>query len=72
MKQQVPKLLVLIFGVFMVFQFFVPHASSEWIYEFLLDWILIIGVFWFKEQLSVLNVVGIGLCLVGVFCINSR
>ena len=32
----------------------------------------IIGVFWFKEQLSVLNVVGIGLCLVGVFCINSR
>lgn len=45
MKQQVPKLLVLIFGVFMVFQFFVPHESSEWVYEFLLDWILIIGVF---------------------------
>ena len=45
MKQQVPKLLVLIFGVFMVLQFFVPHESSEWVYEFLLDWILIIGVF---------------------------
>jgi len=45
MKQQLPRLLVLIFGVFMVFQFFVPHESSEWVYEFLLDWILIIGVF---------------------------
>ena len=45
MKQQIPRLLVLIFGMFLVFQFFVPHESSEWIYEFLLDWILIIGVF---------------------------
>jgi len=45
MKQQIPRLIVLCFGLFLVFQFFVPHESSEWIYEFLLDWILIIGVF---------------------------
>jgi hypothetical protein len=28
----------------MVFQYFVPHEKSEWVYEFLLDWILIIGI----------------------------
>ena len=45
MKQQIPRLIVLVFGAFLLFQFFVPHESSEWIYEFLLDWIIIIGVF---------------------------
>ncbi|UCC44519.1 MAG: hypothetical protein JSU65_00925 [Candidatus Zixiibacteriota bacterium] len=45
MKRQIPVLLVFAFGVFTLFQFFVPHESSEWVYEFLLDWILIIGVF---------------------------
>jgi len=45
MKRQLPLLLVFIFGMFMIFQYFVPHESSEWIYEFLLDWIYIIGIF---------------------------
>ena len=45
MKQQFPRLLVLIFGSFLLFQFFVPHESSEWVYEYLLDWIIIIGIF---------------------------
>jgi hypothetical protein len=45
MKRQVPFALVFIAGVFMVFQYFVPHESSEWIYEFLLDWMVIIGIF---------------------------
>jgi len=45
MKRQIPLALVFIFGVFMIFQYFVPHESSEWIYEFLLDWIYIIGIF---------------------------
>lgn len=45
MKRQLPFVLVFIFGAFMVFQYFVPHESSEWIYEFLLDWITIIGIF---------------------------
>ncbi|MEW5795351.1 MAG: hypothetical protein AB1772_03225 [Candidatus Zixiibacteriota bacterium] len=45
MKQQMPRLIVLVFGAFLLFQFFVPHESSERAYEFLLDWILIIGVF---------------------------
>lgn len=45
MKRQVPLALVGIFGLFMVFQYFVPHESSEWVYERLLEWIVIIGIF---------------------------
>ncbi|UCE25424.1 MAG: hypothetical protein JSU74_05095 [Candidatus Zixiibacteriota bacterium] len=45
MKRQIPVVLVGVFGLFMIFQYFVPHESSEWIYEFLLDWTIIIGIF---------------------------
>ena len=45
MKRQLPFVLVFVFGFFMIFQYFVPHESSEWVYEFLLDWILVIGIF---------------------------
>ena len=45
MKRNLPFVLVFIFALFMVFQYFVPHETSEWIYEFLLDWIIIIGIF---------------------------
>ena len=44
MKRQIPFALVFIFGIFMIFQDFVPHEYSEWVYEFLLDWIYIIGI----------------------------
>lgn len=44
MKRQIPFALVFIFGIFMIFQYFVPHEYSEWVYEFLLDWIYIIGI----------------------------
>lgn len=45
MKRQLPLALVTIFGLFMIIQFFVPHESSEYAYEYLLDWLPIIGVF---------------------------
>ena len=45
MKRQLPFILVFVFGIFMIFQYFVPHEKSEWIYKFLLDWIYIIGIF---------------------------
>jgi len=45
MKRQIPLALVFIFGIFMIFQYFVPHEASEWVYEFFLDWIYIIGIF---------------------------
>jgi hypothetical protein len=45
MRRQIPLALVFIFGIFMIFQYFVPHESSEWIYEFFLKWAIIIGIF---------------------------
>jgi hypothetical protein len=45
MKRQIPFVLVFLVGVFMIVQYFVPHEKSEWVYEFLLDWIIIIGIF---------------------------
>ena len=45
MKRQLPLALVFLFGTFMMFQNFVPHENSQWVYEFLLDWIMIIGIF---------------------------
>jgi drug/metabolite transporter (DMT)-like permease len=32
----------------------------------------IIGVLWFKETLTAVNVIGIVLCIIGVVCINMR
>ena len=45
MRRQLPFILVFLSGFFMIFQYFVPHQSSEFVYEFLLDWLTIIGGF---------------------------
>jgi uncharacterized membrane protein YidH (DUF202 family) len=45
MKKEIPLLLVFVTGCFMAIQFFVPHAISEWVYEYMLDWTIIIGIF---------------------------
>ncbi len=45
MKKEIPLAIVFVAGVFMAVQFFVPHAGSEWIYEFVMEWTIIIGIF---------------------------
>ena len=45
MKKELPLLIVFVTGCFMAVQFFVPHALSERIYEYMLDWTIIIGIF---------------------------
>ncbi|MGH8016274.1 MAG: hypothetical protein ACREBV_08800 [Candidatus Zixiibacteriota bacterium] len=45
MKRQLPFFLVFLFGTIMVIQYFVPHEYSERVKEFLLDWIIVIGIF---------------------------
>jgi hypothetical protein len=45
MKRQLPLILVFVFGTLMVIQYFVPHENSEMVKGFLLDWIIIIGIF---------------------------
>jgi hypothetical protein len=46
MKRQLPFVIIFIGGIFMLFQYFIPHEQSEFFYEFVaLDWPPIIGVF---------------------------
>jgi hypothetical protein len=45
MKRQLPFFFVFLFGTLMVIQYFVPHEYSEKTKEFLLDWIIVIGIF---------------------------
>lgn len=45
MKRQLPLILVFVFGTLMIFQYFIPHENSEIVKGFLLDWIVIIGIF---------------------------
>jgi hypothetical protein len=45
MRRQLPFFFVFLFGAFMVVQYFVPHEKSEYAKEFLLDWIIVIGIF---------------------------
>lgn len=45
MKRQVPLALCFIFGVVMIFTQFSPHSASQWVYEEVIDWALIIGPF---------------------------
>ncbi len=45
MKKEIPLIIVFVSGLFMAVQFFIPHASSEYVYEFVMDWTIIIGIF---------------------------
>lgn len=45
MKRQVPLILVFLGGLFMAAQEFIPHESAKFLKQFLLDWIIIIGIF---------------------------
>lgn len=37
--------MVFIFGFAMIIQYYIPHQASEWVNAFLMDWMMIIGVF---------------------------
>ncbi|MCK4856472.1 MAG: hypothetical protein KAT58_00725 [candidate division Zixibacteria bacterium] len=45
MKRQLPLMLVFLLGAFMIIQYFVPAQASLDAYEFILDWMIIIGIF---------------------------
>ncbi|KPK98134.1 MAG: hypothetical protein AMJ90_09990, partial [candidate division Zixibacteria bacterium SM23_73_2] len=45
MRRSVPLLIVSITGFFMLIQYFIPLEESEWLYERILDWIIVIGCF---------------------------
>lgn len=45
MQRTIPLALCLVFGVFMIIQFFVPHPISNTAYEIVLRWVRIIAIF---------------------------
>jgi hypothetical protein len=45
MKRQIPLAIVFVMGVVMAVQYFVPHDYSEFLYEYALDWVIVIGIF---------------------------
>jgi len=38
-------MMVFVSGFAMIIQYFIPHQASEWVNAFLMDWMMIIGVF---------------------------
>lgn len=45
MKRRIPLLIVLVLGIAMMIQYFIPHAISKNIYMNFLDWLAVIGAF---------------------------
>lgn len=45
MRREVPLTIVFVCGAFMAFQYFVPHHVSATVYQYALNWTIIIGIF---------------------------
>ena len=45
MRREIPLLIVFLFGVFMIVQFFIPHRIMANIYQEFNNWTIIIGIF---------------------------
>jgi hypothetical protein len=45
LKREVPLIIVFVCGAFMAFQYFVPHYVSAAVYQYALNWTIIIGIF---------------------------
>lgn len=44
MKREIPLMIVTVTGVLMFIQYFVPSNSSEYVFTFLQDWVMVIGI----------------------------
>jgi hypothetical protein len=45
MQRLLPRIITFVCGMFLAIQYFIPHKSSEKVYETSLDWLIIVGVF---------------------------
>ena len=45
MRREVPLIIIFICGAFMAIQYFIPHRVSATIYQYALNWTIIIGIF---------------------------
>ena len=44
-KRQFPLLITLIGGIIFIFQYYIPHQASQGLYDWYLDWAMVMGVF---------------------------
>ena len=44
-KRQLPLIIVLVGGITFIFQYYVPHQASQDLYQWYLDWAMVMGVF---------------------------
>jgi hypothetical protein len=59
MQRLLPRIITFVCGMFLAIQYFIPHKSSEKIYETSLDWLIIVGVF--AIVLGILSLVTVNL-----------
>ncbi len=45
MKRELPRIITLVTGIFLALQYFVPHRASARVYETLMDWLIVVGLF---------------------------
>jgi hypothetical protein len=45
MQRLLPRIITFVCGMFLAIQYFIPHKTSEKVYETSLDWLIIVGVF---------------------------
>lgn len=57
MRREFPLAVCFIMGVVMIIQFFVPHGASQWLFENVQKWLIIIAIF--ALSLGLLNLVKI-------------
>ncbi len=45
MKRNVPLLMVVVGGILMIIQYFIPHQASQTVYDYYLEWVPIVAAF---------------------------
>jgi hypothetical protein len=59
MQRLLPRIITFVIGMFLAIQYFIPHKSSEKVYETSIDWLIIVGVF--AVVLGILSLVTVNL-----------
>jgi len=45
MKKQIPIYFVLVSGIVMIIQYFIPSEESDWLFAYANDWVIVVGIF---------------------------
>jgi hypothetical protein len=59
MQRLLPRIITFVCGLFLAIQYFIPHKSSEKVYETSLNWLIVVGIF--AILLGILSLVSVHL-----------